>query len=55
MVKENGGGIVRGRSFGEFRGNGTDKPEYRSGYRSLRREKYRRGNQDGDSNRENLD
>ena len=55
MVKENGGGIVCGQSFGEFCGNGTNKLEHRGGNRGLRREKYRRGNQDGDSNRKNLD
>ena len=55
MVKENSGGIVRNRSVGEFRGNDTDKSQHRSGNRSLRQEKYRRGNQDGDSNGENPD
>ena len=55
VVKENSGGIVSNRSVGKFHGNGTDKPEYRSGNRSLRRKKYRRGNQNSDSNRENLD
>ena len=55
MVKENSGGIVRSRSVGKFYSNGTDKPQYRGGNRGLRRKKYRRGNQNSDSNRENLD
>ena len=55
VVKENGGGIVCNRSVGKFHGNGTDKPQYRGGNRCLRCKKYRRGNQNSDSNRENLD